>query len=57
MITVLLRKEGLENWRNKKWIWVPLVFILLAIMDPITNYYLPGNYRICSNTSKRVNVT
>ncbi|MGX4670319.1 ABC transporter permease [Cerasibacillus sp. JNUCC 74] len=41
MTTVLLRKEGLENWRNKKWIWVPLVFILLAIMDPITNYYLP----------------
>ncbi|MFU0788815.1 MAG: ABC transporter permease subunit [Virgibacillus proomii] len=41
MTTVLLRKEGLENWRSKKWIWVPLVFILLAIMDPITNYYLP----------------
>ncbi|KNE22518.1 ABC transporter permease [Virgibacillus pantothenticus] len=41
MTTVLFKKELLENWRNKKWIWVPLVFILLAIMDPITNYYLP----------------
>src|SRR5699024_4445018 len=33
--------ELLENWRNKKWIWVPLVTILLSIMDPITSYYLP----------------
>lgn len=37
----LFKKEILENWRNYKWIWVPLVVILLAIMDPITTYYLP----------------
>lgn len=37
----LFKKEMLEIWRNKKIIWVPLVFILLAIMDPISNYYLP----------------
>ena len=37
----LFQKEMLENWRNKKWIWVPLVFILLAIMDPLTTYYMP----------------
>ncbi|MUK88337.1 ABC transporter permease subunit [Ornithinibacillus sp. L9] len=37
----LFKKELLENWRNKKWIWVPLVIILLSIMDPITSYYLP----------------
>lgn len=37
----LFKKELLENWRNYKWIWVPLVVILLAIMDPITTYYLP----------------
>lgn len=37
----LFQKEVLENWRNFKWVWVPLVIILLAIMDPITNYYLP----------------
>jgi|SRR5699024_2663285 len=37
----LFQKELLENWRNKKWIWVPLVIILLSIMDPITTYYLP----------------
>lgn len=39
--TTLFQKEMLENWRNFKWIWVPLAIILLAIMDPITTYYLP----------------
>lgn len=39
--TTLFQKELLENWRNKKWIWVPLVIILLSIMDPISSYYLP----------------
>src|SRR5690625_2437539 len=37
----LFKKEMLENWRNFKWIWVPLVITLLAIMDPITTYYMP----------------
>jgi ABC-2 type transport system permease protein len=37
----LFQKELLENWRNKKWIWVPLVIILLSIMDPLTTYFLP----------------
>lgn len=37
----LFQKELLENWRNKKWIWVPLVIILVSIMDPLTTYYLP----------------
>lgn len=37
----LFQKELLENWRNKKWIWVPLVIILLSVMDPLTTYYLP----------------
>ncbi|MCD5325528.1 MULTISPECIES: ABC transporter permease [Pontibacillus] len=37
----LFQKELLENWRNFKWIWVPITFILLAVMDPITTYYLP----------------
>lgn len=37
----LFNKELLEKWRNLQWIWVPLVFILLSIMDPITTYYMP----------------
>lgn len=37
----LFQKEIQENWYNKKWIWVPLVIILITIMDPISYYYLP----------------
>lgn len=37
----LFKKEMIGYWRDRKWIWIPLVFILLTIMDPITNYYLP----------------
>lgn len=37
----LFQKEWLEQWRNLKWVWVPIVFILLSIMDPITTYYMP----------------
>lgn len=37
----IFQKEQVENWRNRKWIWVPLVFILIAIMDPITYHFLP----------------
>ncbi|TCT17960.1 ABC-2 type transport system permease protein [Melghiribacillus thermohalophilus] len=39
--SVIFKKELLENWRNFKWIWVPIVFILFGIMDPITTYYMP----------------
>lgn len=38
---VLYSKENLEMWRNKKWVWVPLVFILLGIMQPFSSRYLP----------------
>ena len=37
----LFQKELLENWRNYKWIWVPIAFIALMVVDPIVNYYLP----------------
>ena len=39
--TTIFKKEMTEYWRNFKWIWVPLVFILLAVMDPLSTYYLP----------------
>lgn len=37
----IFKKELLEDWRNFKWIWVPIVFILISIMDPLSTYYLP----------------
>jgi ABC-2 type transport system permease protein len=37
----LFQKELLEMWRNFKWIWVPITFILLGVSEPLTSYYLP----------------
>jgi ABC-2 type transport system permease protein len=37
----LLKKEMLELARNFKWVWVPLTFILIAVKEPLTLYYLP----------------
>ncbi len=38
---VLYRKEINEMVRNYKIIWVPLVFILLGVMQPVSAYYMP----------------
>ncbi|MFD2925109.1 ABC transporter permease [Halobacillus naozhouensis] len=37
----VFKTESIGAWRNYKLIWVPLVFILLGIMDPLSTYYLP----------------
>ncbi|MBS4174838.1 ABC transporter permease subunit [Bacillus sp. FJAT-49736] len=39
--SIFLKKECVESWRNYKWIWMPLVFLLLGLTQPITTYYLP----------------
>jgi ABC-2 type transport system permease protein len=38
---VMIQKELLELVRSFKLIWVPLVFLLLGIMQPVSNYYMP----------------
>jgi len=37
----LLQKELVEMWRNYKWIWVPITFILIGVQKPISTYYTP----------------
>lgn len=39
--TVLYQKEMLEMWRSGKWLWVPVVCILLMAMNPVIAYYMP----------------
>lgn len=36
----LFTKEFREAWRSLKFVWMPLLFIVLGIMDPITNYFM-----------------
>ncbi|ADU31629.1 ABC transporter permease [Evansella cellulosilytica] len=38
---ILFKKEFKESLRNFKWIWIPIVFSLLGIMQPVTSYFLP----------------
>lgn len=38
---VMIQKELLELVRSFKLIWVPLVFLLLGIMQPVSSYYMP----------------
>lgn len=37
---VLFKKEWTESLRNFKWLWIPIVFILLGLTQPITSYYV-----------------
>ena len=36
----LFTKEFRDAWRSLKFVWMPLLFIVLGIMDPITNYFM-----------------
>lgn len=38
---VLFRKEMLELIRNYKVIWMPAVFVLFGLTEPLTAYYMP----------------
>ncbi|MDX8343761.1 ABC transporter permease [Rossellomorea sp. YZS02] len=38
---VLFRKEMLELLRNYKVLWMPAVFILFGLTEPLTAYYMP----------------
>ncbi|MDF2927390.1 MAG: transporter permease [Paenibacillaceae bacterium] len=38
---LIYRKEMLEMRRSGKWLWVPIVAILLSVMNPVTSYYMP----------------
>ncbi|MFJ7408862.1 MULTISPECIES: ABC transporter permease [unclassified Lysinibacillus] len=37
---VLLQKEFRDAWRSRKFLWIPLVFALLGMSEPLTNYYI-----------------
>ncbi|KRG17044.1 hypothetical protein ACA29_01020 [Lederbergia galactosidilytica] len=39
--TVLLRKEWLDAKRSYKLLWLPVVFMFLGILQPLTSFYLP----------------
>lgn len=38
---VLLQKEWRENVRNYKILWIPLVFVIFGVLEPLTYHFLP----------------
>jgi len=38
---ILFKKEMKESTRNGKWIWLPIVFMIIGISQPLTSYYMP----------------
>jgi ABC-2 type transport system permease protein len=38
---VLFKKEMKESLRNGKWIWLPIVLMIIGISQALTNYYMP----------------
>ncbi|MBC1499655.1 ABC transporter permease subunit [Listeria weihenstephanensis] len=40
-VMTLFQKEQMEQWRSLKWIWLPVVFAILGMMQPLMMYYLP----------------
>lgn len=40
-LNVLMRKEWRENIRNFKLYWIPIVFVIFGVLEPITNHFLP----------------
>ena len=51
-LMVLFQKEWRENTRNFKILWIPLIFILFGITEPVTNYYLPQILEAVGNIPK-----
>lgn len=39
--SIVWHKEMRESWQNRKWIWLPLVFILLGAMQPVSTHFMP----------------
>ena len=38
---ILFKKEMKESMRNGKWIWIPVVFMIIGVSQPLTSYYMP----------------
>lgn len=45
----LLQKEFLGLWRSKKCIWMPIVFMLYCVLQPLTYYFMDDILRLGGN--------
>lgn len=40
-LAIVWRKEMYEAWKNRRYIWLPLVFILIGVMEPVSTHFMP----------------
>ena len=55
--TTFFKKEWLEMWRSLKFVWVPLVFVILGIMDAIMNYFMDDIVASVGNLPEGLEIT
>ncbi|MCR8645541.1 ABC transporter permease [Paenibacillus sp. N1-5-1-14] len=55
--TLFYRKEMLEMVRSYKWVWVPVAFMLLGVMQPVTSYYMPEILKHAGNMPQGTIIT
>lgn len=49
----LYSKEMLETLRSYKLVWIPIVFIILGIMQPLVTYYMRDILEASANVLSR----
>lgn len=54
---LFFRKEMLEMGRSYKWLWVPLVFLMLGVMQPIVTRFMPEILKSAGNMPKGMTIT
>lgn len=53
----LLLKEWRESWRSLKILWIPIVFLLLGVSDPIMNYFMDDILKAVGNMPEGFTMT
>ena len=53
----LLNKEFTELMRNGKWIWLPVVLMIIGISQPLTSYYMPQILDMAGNLPEGASIT
>lgn len=54
---ILLQKEWTEHVRNYRIIWLPLLFLLLGMMDPLTYYFMDDLLSTVGNLPDGMQIT
>ncbi|GIN74814.1 ABC transporter permease [Bacillus sp. J14TS2] len=55
--TVLLQKEWLDAKRSYKLLWLPVVFVFLGILQPLSSFYLPEILKMAGGLPDGMTIT